>query len=157
MIKMILALDQNDLLGSNNKLPWHYPEDLKYYNKLTKNKNILVGHNTYNSLINLYHSKMPYNHIYLASNDVLLAKGNITLVKDPALFLEDFPKNQELFVIGGKTIYKIANDFCDLIYLTRIKHAHEGDIYFHLNLDNFREINKEDTNDLIFYTYERIK
>ena len=157
MIKAILALDQNNLLGDNNKLPWHYKEDLLYFNQMTNNKKVLVGHNTYISLINYYHVKPKFSHIYLLSNDSSLNSTNITIINNLDNFLNDYPKDEELFIIGGKMVYELALKYTDLIYLTRINEVHKGNIYLELKSDQFREIARDDRKELSFITYERIK
>ena len=51
MIAMILAMDKNNLVGKGNDLPWNYPEDLKYFKKVTLGKDVFMGYNTYLSIV----------------------------------------------------------------------------------------------------------
>ena len=59
MISMILAMDINNLVGKNNDLPWHYPEDLQYFKNVTLNKKVLMGYNTYLSIVNRLGKPLP--------------------------------------------------------------------------------------------------
>ena len=74
MIKLIWAMDKNWLIGKENKIPWHYKEDLLYYKEKTAGQIVLMGDNTYFSLKGYYKTKpLPYAKIYVASlNDLKL-------------------------------------------------------------------------------------
>ena len=52
MLSIIVAMDKNRLIGRGNDLPWHYPEDLAYFKKVTMGKSVLMGYNTYLSIFN---------------------------------------------------------------------------------------------------------
>ena len=72
MIKLIWAMTESYLIGKGNDLPWNYPEDLKYFKKNTLNKDVLMGLNTYNSIVELF-------LIYLiVDNSVSLAKTTLS-------------------------------------------------------------------------------
>ena len=98
MIKMIWAMDESCLIGSNNKMPWHVKEDLIYYKNLTKDFPVLMGYNTYKSLLGYYDGKkFPYKKTYVLSNGPI-DDDRITVVSD----LNDFIKKLDfdLFVVG---------------------------------------------------------
>lgn len=157
MISLIWAMDINWLIGKDNKIPWHYKEDLLYYKEKTKGQNVLMGDKTYYSLKGYYKDKpLPYGNIYVASlNDLKLEDA--TLVKDINQFLNNY--HDDLFVIGGATIYKLSLKYADLLYITFINKAYEGDTYFpKFDLENdFHLISKNDSNELSFCVYERNK
>ena len=77
MISLIWAMDINWLIGIDDKLPWHYREDLLYYKEKTAGKTVLMGDKTYYSLKGYYKTKpLPYGKIFVASLDKLeLDKG----------------------------------------------------------------------------------
>ncbi len=59
MISIIVAIDKNNLIDKNNKLPWYYPEDLKYFKDTTINKTVAMGYNTYKSIIDKIKKPLP--------------------------------------------------------------------------------------------------
>ena len=111
MINMIWAMDENNLVGKGDKIPWHIKEDLIYYKTKTKGQTVLMGDTTYYSLRGYYKDKpLPYGKIYVATIDKNLkindGLNEIEMVYDLVSFLEkvDF----DLWVCGGATIYKIS-------------------------------------------------
>ena len=129
MISMILAMDINNLVGKNNDLPWNYPEDLQYFKKVTLNKKVLMGYNTYISIVNRLGKPLPKRENYVLTYEKELPLGGI-IVKDLNELLEKFKNSEEeIFIIGGKSVYESLVDKADRIYLTRINKAYEGDTY----------------------------
>lgn len=156
MIKLIWAMDENRLIGAKDRLPWHYSADLKHFNRLTKNQTVLMGHETYLSLKGYYKNrKLPYSKIYVC-NLLDVEYNDAILVKDVVTFLQE--TKEDLWVIGGKTIYELALPFANRLYITYILNKHEGDIYLKpFSLNEFKLIDKRVEPQLIFTEYERIK
>lgn len=155
MISMILAMDINNLVGKNNDLPWHYPEDLKYFKKVTLGKDVLMGYNTYLSIVNRLGKPLPnrINHVLTFESELPLG-GNI--VKDLDKLLNEYQNSEkELFIIGGKSIYELLVSKAQRIYLTRINKAHEGDIYLNcFDFSKYNLISKNESGVLSFEVYE---
>ena len=87
MISLIWAMDKNWLVGKDNKLPWHFKEDLLYYKSKTLGKTVLMGDKSYFSLKSYYKEKpLPYGKIYVASLDNL-ELDDATVVSDVISFL----------------------------------------------------------------------
>ncbi len=152
MINMIWAMDENNLVGNGDKIPWHIKEDLIYYKSKTKGQVVLMGDTTYYSLKGYYKDKpLPYGKIYVATIDKNLVIDGVIMVYDLVNFLEN---NQEddLWVVGGATIYKISLPYANRLYISFIKGTHEGDRYFpKINFDNYNLI-WENNSDLVRYT-----
>ena len=152
MINMIWAMDENNLVGNGDKIPWHIKEDLIYYKSKTKGQVVLMGDTTYYSLKGYYKDKpLPYGKIYVATIDKNLVIDGVIMVYDLINFLEN---NQEddLWVVGGATIYKISLPYANRLYISFIKGTHEGDRYFpKINFDNYNLI-WENNSDLVRYT-----
>lgn len=127
MITLIWAMDENRLIGDANKLPWHLPKDLAFFKKITFGKDVLMGHETYLSLKGYYQKKpLPFKNIYVANlNDYTYPDA--VHVKNIHSFLKSF--SNELFVIGGKTIYELSLPYADQLYITYILKAYRGNIY----------------------------
>jgi len=133
--KVILATSRNHILGHNNSIPWlgKYPKDLQYFKKITSfsptdNQNIVImGRKTWESLPP---TKLP-NRIPIVISTTLEANQDYYLANslDKALHLCDIIPHNEVFVIGGKSIYQQAfNHYqCGEIYHTIINDDYDGD------------------------------
>lgn len=158
MISLIWAMDKNWLVGKDNKLPWHFKEDLIYYKSKTEGKVVLMGDKSYYSLKSYYKDKpLPYGKIYVASLDNLTL-SDATVINDVNSFLKDFPKDEDLWVVGGATIYKFALPFADYLYITHVDGEYEGDAWFpRFDLENdFKLVSNRISNNLNFAVYERV-
>lgn len=156
MINMIWAMDEDYLIGNGDKIPWHIKEDLVYYRNKTRGKIVLMGEATYYSLKGYYKTKpLPYGTIYVASLDTNLVLDDATVITDVVEFVKNF--NDELWVVGGATIYRLCMPYADNLYISFIKGSHEGDKYFDkIDFTKFNLVWKEET-ELVRYTqYERI-
>ena len=157
MISMIWAMDKNWLVGKDNKLPWHFKEDLLYYKEKTAGKTVLMGDKSYYSLKSYYKDKpLPYGKIYVASLDNLELPDAI-VINDIISFLNNFPQEEELWVVGGATIYKLCLPYANYLYITHVDGEYEGDAYFpKFDLENeFKLVSSRVSNVLNFSVYER--
>lgn len=155
MISMIWAMDENWLIGKDNLLPWHYQKDLAYFKKMTKNAAVIMGDLTYQSLKTYYKNKpLPFKKVYVANMNDYTYPDAIH-VKDIFKFINE--TKEDIFVIGGKTIYQLMLPFADRLYITYILKRHEGNVYFpKFDLSKFKCVAKHLEENLIFATYERV-
>ena len=156
MINMIWAMDENRLVGKGEKLPWHIKEDLLYYKARTEGKTVLMGDTTYYSLKGYYKDKpLPYGKIYVATIDKNLKIDGVEMVYDLVKFLKT--TKEDLFVVGGATIYKISLPYANRLYISFVKGTHEGDRYFpEIDFTKYDLIYEKDS-ELVKYTiFERI-
>lgn len=137
MISLIVARDKNNLIGKANDLPWNYPEDLKYFQKITKGKAVLMGYNTYLSIFDRLKKPLPNRENYVITFEDSLI-GNPHIVQgNIENFLLTWPKDKELIIIGGKSIYEWLYRYSDIMYITEIDKEYEGDVYLNISLDNY--------------------
>lgn len=129
MINLIWAMDENQLVGKDDKIPWHIKEDLVYFRNKVKGKTVLMGDATYYSLKGYYKDKpLPYGKIYVATIDKDLRLDDATVINDLDSFLQAY--EDELWVCGGATIYKLSMPYADNLYISFIKGKYEGNRYF---------------------------
>ena len=133
MISAIVAVDNHWGIGYNGDLLEHIPGDLKYFKEVTTGHVVVMGRKTWDSL-----PKKPLpdrtNIIISNQGNLLLENGAIRLkLEDLLLGIADF--EEDIFVIGGGTIYKELLSFCDRIYVTKIYQDHENVDTFFPNLD----------------------
>lgn len=154
MISLIWAMDVFWLIGKDNILPWHHKEDLQYFKNHTKDKTVLMGDLTYQSLKYYYKKKpLPFGKIYVANLENKHYE-DAQCITDVDTFLTQNTEN--VIVIGGRTIYQIALKYADLLYITYILEHHNGNVYFpSFDLSAFDLISKSMSNQLIFTVYKK--
>lgn len=156
MLSLIVAIDDNYLIGNGNNLPWYEPVDLKYFKKKTLNKAVLMGYNTYLSILNRNGKALPKRKNYVLTEADELIGGGIK-VDDLDELIQSY-QDDELFIIGGKMVYENMLPRVDRLYLTRVKGTHEGNVFFpKINFDEFKLLSQEIIDNLTFEVYERIK
>lgn len=154
MVTLIWAMDKNWLVGKGDRLPWHYPEDLKFFKQQTKDKIVLMGGVTFDSMKGYYkNTPFPFSKVYVADINNKEYKDAIT-VKDVIEFLNN--NKEDLFVIGGPTIYKLSLPFADRLIVTHIGAEHEGDVYMDkFDFNEFEIVESEQSGVLNFTKYKR--
>lgn len=171
-ISMIAAMAKNGVIGKDNGIPWHIPEDFRYFKKMTLNKPIIMGRKTFESLPGVLpkrpHLIVSKNTEYTTEEDrctvydslprVLNSLRNITINKE-------LNPDNEAFIIGGAQIYQLALDLrlVDKIYLTYIDKEFDGDTFFpEIDQARFTLVSEkegeESSEDLRYYfrVYEKI-
>ncbi|AJD91235.1 dihydrofolate reductase [Jeotgalibacillus malaysiensis] len=126
MISMISAHDLNRVIGKDGEMPWHLPDDLKYFQKVTSGHSILMGRKTFESMNGPLKNR---KNIVLTRDENWHHEGAI-VVKTLDEGLRILNESDEGFVIGGGEIYKMAIDRADRLYITLIHDKFEGDTYF---------------------------
>lgn len=154
MINIIVAIAKNNVIGKNNEIPWHYPEDLQYFKEVTMGKNVLMGSKTFDSIIKRLGKPLPgRNNIVLTRNKDFSYPG-VTVIND----LESFLKSQtdDIFIIGGSSIYRQTLAYADKLYITFIDDEYEGDTFFpEIDFQNYQLIEKKERGKLTFCVYQR--
>jgi len=125
-ISVIVAVARDRVIGLNNTLPWHLPEDLKRFRALTMGHHIIMGRKTYESLGRL-----------LPGRTTVIVSRNPDYRVDGAVCVRSLPEavaacggDDEVFVIGGAQLYEEAMRLADRLYLTEIDAAFAGDAWF---------------------------
>ena len=156
MINLIWAMTKDNLIGKGNLMPWHIKEDLVYYKNKTAGKTVVMGEETYFSLKGYYKTRpLPYGTIYVASLNPDLKLDDAIVINDLIGFVTNY--KDELWVVGGATIYKLTLPYADRLYISFVKGNYEGDKYFpQIDYSNYKLIWDNETY-LVHYTlYERV-
>lgn len=157
MISIIVALAKNNVIGKSNDLPWYYPEDLKYFKQITSNHTVLMGRNTFESILSRINKPLPNRKNIVVTKNPDFHYDNVEVVHDLEAFLSQ-NHEEEIFVIGGKQIYEQVIDYAQRLYITHINKEHSGDVYFpEIDYSKYQLVSKNDLNELSFCIYERIK
>lgn len=146
-LALIAAYSQNRVVGFDNKLPWHLPEDLQYFKRCTSGKAIIMGRKTFESIGRPLPNR---TNIVITRNAQFQAEGvkvvsNLEDAIEMAKAVNDVNGVDEVMVIGGATIYELALPLADRLYLTHV-HAHiEGDAYFpEVDFSKWHEMQRAD-------------
>ena len=124
---IIAAIGKNNELGKDNALIWHLPGDLKFFKETTTGKTIIMGRRTFESLPRMLPNR---HHIVISSSNNFPEEVSVYNTIDD--LLKDYKdSNEELFVIGGASIYKAFLDLSNKLYLTEIDAEDKNaDAYF---------------------------
>ena len=128
ILSLLVAADENNVIGKNNQLPWHLPNDLKYFKNLTWAMPILMGRKTFESI----GKALPGRKSIVITRNKDWKHSDVAVVFsiEEAIELAKTYDVKEIFVIGGAEIFNSAFSKADRIYITRIHHQFEGDVYF---------------------------
>jgi dihydrofolate reductase len=163
-ISIIAAADENNVIGKGNKLVWHMPEDMNFFKEKTKGHCVITGRKNYESIPEKYRPLPERTNIVLSNKPDYKAPGAIVVGSVyEAVETAREKQEKELFIIGGAEIYKEFMDLVECIYLTRIHHSFEGDIFFPVLDDSkWKKVDKKHCKadaknpyDYTFETYER--
>lgn len=135
MLSIIVAKAKNNIIGKNNSLIWHLPEDLKRFKELTTGHTIIMGRRTFESLGRV----LPNRKHVILCNDMQMdvEDERIEILEDISMLDKYINSDEENFIIGGATIYRLLMPYANKMYITEIDQEFEGDV-------SFPEINKEE-------------
>ena len=131
-MELIVAKNNNDVIGDKGKMLWHIPGDMKYFRSVTENQIIIMGRKTFESLPN---GPLPNRINIVLTREADKWKDKET---DQLFFtdLDNYEKiinkivqktNKRIIIIGGVEIYKLFLDKCDVFHVTRVYDNREGD------------------------------
>jgi dihydrofolate reductase len=128
-LSLIAAMAENRVIGADNRLPWHLPEDLKHFRKLTSGHPVILGRKTYESIGRLLPNR---TNVIVTRNPAYRVEGAVIVgsLDEAIAAATRAPGGDEVFVIGGAEIYALALPRADRIYLTEVHQHVEGDAYF---------------------------
>lgn len=144
-ISIVVAVDENFLIGDNNKLPWHLPADMKFFKEKTTGHCVITGRKNYESIPQKFRPLPNRTNIIITRQNNFSAPGAIVVNSvDDALQKAKEKNDDEIFIIGGAEIFKLFLPIVNKIYLTTIYHKFSGNIYFpELNFSEWKLIRKE--------------
>ena len=145
IISMVVAMGENRVIGRDGGLPWHIPGDLKLFKQTTMGKPIIMGRKTWESL----GGPLPGRPHVVISRDINYEAAGAHVVHDldkallVAQGLAIALEKQEIMIIGGAEIYRLAMAKADRIYLTEVALSPNGDAFFpDFDFAQWREISR---------------
>ncbi len=141
ILSMIVAAAENGVIGRDNGLVWHMSSDLKHFKAITSGHTVIMGRRTFESIGRALPKR---RNIVISRNSLYKAEGC-----EMAVSLEDalnmVQHEDEVFVIGGGSIYRQAWEYADRLYLTIVHTEEQGDTFIP-NVDEnvWKEVNRQD-------------
>lgn len=161
MLSIIVAKASNNIIGKDNQLIWHLPDDLKRFKRLTTGHTVIMGRKTFESLGRV----LPNRHHIILCNDqqMNIDNENVEIFSDISMLDKYIKDEDEHFVMGGATIYRLLMPYAQKMYITEIDKDFEGDVSFpEVDMNTWKVTKKEDgpvteENDFAYkyVTYER--
>ena len=152
-IHLILAQDENGGIGINGKLPWHISEDLKNFKSITNNSIIIMGRKTWDSLP---FKPLPNRRNIVFSKNVQCNTETFSNFDD-CLNQLNSENIEKVFIIGGRSIYKLFYNKADFLHITNVNLVKEGiDEFFPINYNqikkDFKKMNEKTLTKIAMYT-----
>ncbi len=125
--KAIAAMSLNRVIGAGNRIPWHLPEDFKWFKKTTTGHVIVMGRKTYEAI----GKPLPNRTTLVLSRSTQSIPG-VRIISDLNRIDRNDPAlaGREIFICGGAQVYEQALPFCSDLFLTLVKRLVEGDTFF---------------------------
>ena len=147
MLSIIAAIGKNNELGYKDKMPWHLPDDLKRFRRITTGHTLIMGRKTFESLPRILPER---KHIVITRNSSYKVKNiedgdpQVLVLHSIEKLLETLNPDEEYFVIGGGEIYRQLLPYSDKMYLTIIEKEFTADTFFpEIDYEQWEIIEKE--------------
>lgn len=160
---LVAAVAENGVIGAEGGMPWHYPADLGHFKRLTTGHPVVLGRVTYESIADRIGGPLPdRRNVVLTTRDldlpgdVVVANG-VDEAAERARAVAAERGVDEVYVIGGASVYEAFLPIADRMVLTEIPESPDGDTRFPAwDPAEWVEIDREADGDLEFVTYERV-
>lgn len=153
-LSIIVAIDQKNGIGYNNQLLFKLPNDLKHFKKITSNHTVIMGRKTFESLPK---GALPNRRNIVLSRKLEKPYTNTELYRSLDDALEHISKDEEVFIIGGPSLYKEGIELAENLYITEVHtSAKNVDTYFpSINKNEWKEISRvaQSADDKHLYSY----
>jgi len=141
IISQIVATSLNNVIGVNKGLPWHMPADMAYFKDKTRGHHIVTGRRNYEAEGKALPGRV--NIVLTRNKDFSINDGVVVHKLADAIEIARKAGENELFIVGGEEIYKLAMPITDRIYLTRVMAKIKGDTFYpELDPNKWKEISR---------------
>lgn len=125
-LSLIVAMDQNGLIGKGEGLPWHLSSDLKHFKAITMGKPIVMGRKTHETI----GRPLPGRENVVVTRDTNYVAEGCTVINSLECIYDRFGQHDEIMIMGGAELYKQTIDSVTRIYLTEVQAELDGDTWF---------------------------
>lgn len=156
MIALIAAIAKNNCIGKDGTLPWHIPEDLAHFKKLTERKTVLMGRKTWESLPKKYRPLPNRTNIVITRQNDYALPGGVLRYDSVDTALAAHP-NEDIMIIGGGEVFTQTINKADTLYMTHVNQTVTACTAFFppINLTLWCETERDDRGGFSFVTYKK--
>ena len=126
MIAIIVAKANNNVIGSKNNLPWYLPADLKHFKTVTLGHAVVMGRNTFQSILDRLHKPLPGRDNIVLTRDESFSYDDVRVIHN----VDDIKQLGDVFIIGGAEVYRQTINLADILYVTEVHASIKGDVTF---------------------------
>lgn len=148
MIKMIVAHDDNRVIGRGLEIPWRIKADMENFKKVTSQHTVVMGRKTWDSLPPKFRPLPNRKNIVLSNDEKWFSTGALGVNK----IADVLKREEDMFIIGGEKVYEAFLPYTKMLYVTRVYGKYDGDIHFPSYDQNFVEKSRS-----ILYQQDDIK
>jgi dihydrofolate reductase len=158
LVSLVAALARNRVIGAGNRMPWHLPEDLRRFKRLTMGAPVIMGRKTHQSILEQTGRPLPGRRNIVVTRQPGARWEGCEVAGSLDAALAAAHAAPEVFVIGGAELYRLALPRADRLYLTLLDAEYPGDTLFpEFDLADWRETAREPGAGFAFVTYERAR
>lgn len=157
-VVLIAAVSENGVIGKDDEMPWHYPEDLKHFKNMTMGSPVIAGRVTHESIVSRLDHPLPGRTTIVLTREGVPDHTDVieTNGVEAALTAAEDTGADEVYVIGGASIYQQFLPHADRLVLTEIHEQYDGDTYFpDWDRSEWTRVSCDLREDLAFVEYER--
>lgn len=156
IISLVVAAADNNVIGKDNAMPWHIPEDFKHFKNVTMGKPCIMGRKTFESILSSLGKPLPGRVNIIVSRSNYQHTGALTCKDlDEAIDQASKIDTDEICIVGGAQIYAQAITLANKIHLTRVHQSPEGDAFFPGLGTEWKEQSRDDRDGFSFLTYTK--
>lgn len=156
VISLVVAAADNHVIGKDNAMPWHIPEDFRHFKDITMGKPCIMGRKTFQSILEKLGKPLPGRVNIVVSRTNFQHPGALTCKDlDEAIAQAAKTGSNDICIIGGAQIYALALPRADKIHLTRVHQSPEGDAFFPALGPEWVEESSDARDGFTFLTYVR--
>ncbi len=147
-MNLITAVDKNWGIGKANQLLDNIPEDMKFFRETTKGKCVIMGKNTFLSFPN--QKPLPNRLNIVLTHDKSFSREGVVVCDNLQSAVDcarESYKEEDIFIIGGDSVYRQAEPLCSVAYITKINKAYDADAFM-VNLDQIPQWKIESENNI---------
>ncbi|WP_415379653.1 dihydrofolate reductase [Halosimplex sp. TS25] len=157
-IALVAAVAENDVIGVDGEMPWHYPEDLAHFKETTMGHPVIMGRVTYESISGQLGGPLPGRTNVVLTRSGVEAPEEVEVVESIEAAVEAAAETgtETAFVAGGATVYEQFLPRADRLVLTEVPGEPDGDTFFpEWDAAEWVEVERREAGDLAFVIYER--
>lgn len=153
MISLIAAISQNNCIGKNGTLPWHLPEDMQHFKKITSGKTVFMGRKTWESIPDKFRPLPGRKNAVITRQEKYSVPDGVEIYASIDAALKHL-RDEDVCVIGGGEIYTQTIAKADTLYITHVDQDVDGDAFFpEIDMTIWKEHGRDDREGYSFVTY----